>query len=159
MSEIIIKRAVVFALILGAFLGLLSVIPPVIGFSLFILSFFSSIIIMLFMKKNDKYLGILTNQEGAVLGAIIGFFSSVGFFISFCPMVIFMKLIIKDYYTYGIPYILQDAIWLFFIIVFMVSAMVSMLNSVCAMGMTFVLNKFETKPNDINTNLDIKIND
>lgn len=159
MNELVVKRAVMFSLILGALLGLISLIPSLIGIGIFILSFFSSVIVILFMKNNEKYLGLIDTQQGAILGAIAGFFSGVGFFISFCPMVMLISLIFKKYYTYGIPFIIQEALWLFFIIIFMVSIMMAMLNSPGGMAMAFIFNRFEKKPADYDARLDIKIDD
>lgn len=159
MNELVVKRAVIFSLILGAFLGLISLIPSLIGIGILILSFFSSVIVILFMKKNEKYLGIIDTQQGAILGSIIGFFSSVGFFISFCPMVMLISMIYKKYYTYTIPYIVQDALWLLFIIIFMVGAMMALLNSVGGMALAYLFDKLEKKPADYDARLDIKIDD
>ncbi len=159
MNELVVKKAMVFSLILGAFLGLFSLIPPLIGFGIFILSFLSAIIVILLMKKNEKHLGIVDYEQGAILGGVVGFFASVGFFISFCPMVMVISLIFTKYYTYGIPYIIQEALWLFFIIILMVSIMIAMVNAVGGMAMTFIFNKIETKPQDADARLEIEIDD
>ena len=98
MNQIVVKRAAIFSLILGAALGLLALFPSVIGFSLFIVAFLSSAIVILYMKKNEKHLGIINNEQGAILGGIIGFFSGVGFFASFSPMVCILRMIFKEKY-------------------------------------------------------------
>ena len=159
MNEIIIKRAVIFALILGALIGLLSSIPSLIGFSILVLSFFTSLIVIFYMKRNEKYLGIITTQQGAILGGIIGFFSGVGFFVTFCPMVCILHLIFKTYYSYGIPDILHDAFWLFIVIVIMVGAIFGMINSATGMAVAWFLDKIEKKPENSDAPLDIKIED
>lgn len=159
MNEIIAKRAVIFSLILGAVLGLISLIPAIIGFALFTLSFLASVIVILYMKQNEKHLGIIDNQQGAILGGLIGFFATIGFFASFSPMVCILKMIFKSYYSYAIPYAIQDALWLFFIIIFMVGIIFAMTNSASGMGIAFVLNKFEQLPKDSDAPLDIKIED
>lgn len=160
MNQLILKRASVFSLILGALIGLAALLPSVIGFAIFTLGFLSSIIVIFYMKNNEKHLGIIDNEQGAILGGFIGFFSGIGFFISFTPMVFILKLIFKDtYYSYAIPYILNDAFWLFLVIVFMVSAIFALTNSATGMGTAFLLNKFEQKPENYDAPLDIKIED
>jgi len=159
MNQLIAKKTAVFSLILGAIIGLTSLIPPIIGLSLFVLSFFSSAIVLLYMKKDEKHISFLTNEQGAIIGGIIGFFATIGFFITFSPMVCILKLIFKGYYSYMIPDMLTNAMWLFFVIVFMVALIFAMTNSALAMGIVWILSKIEQKPQDYDARLDIKIED
>ncbi len=159
MNQIIAARTAVFSLILGAALGLLALFPFLIGYVLFILVFFSAVIVILYMKKNDKHLGIISIQDGALLGALIGFSSCIGFFISFSPMVCILKLIFKNYYSYAIPDAFAMGVWLFLIIVLMVAGMFAMTNAAIGMGLAWILDFFEKKPQDIDARLDIKIED
>ncbi len=160
MNQLIVKRASIFSLILGAILGLIALFPSIIGFALFIVGFLASIIVILYMKKNEKHLGIIDNEQGAILGGIIGFFTGVGFFASFSPMVCILRLIFKEkYYSYAIPDIVTEAFWLFVIIVIMVSVIFALTNSATGMATAFMLNKIEEKPKDYDAPLDIKIED
>ena len=160
MNQVVVKRAAIFSLILGAILGLIALFPSVIGFSLFAVSFLAAIIVILYMKKNEKHLGIIDNEQGAILGGIIGFFSGVGFFAAFSPMVCILRLIFKErYYSYAIPDIITEAFWLFVVIVLMVSIIFALTNSAVGMGVAFMLNKIEDKPENYDATLDIKIED
>lgn len=157
MNQLIAKRTALFALILGAVIGLFSLFPFFIGLCLFVLSFLSSTIIMLYMKKNEKHISYLTNEQGAIMGGIVGFFATVGFFIAFSPMVCILKLIFKNYYAYMIPDMLKDAMWLFFVLVFMVAIIFALVNSATGMGTTWILNYIQKEPENIDARLDIKI--
>lgn len=157
MNQLIAKRTALFALILGAIIGLISLFPFFIGFCLFILSFFSSTIIMLYMKKDEKHIAYLTNEQGAIMGGIVGFFATIGFFVTFSPMVCILKLIFKSYYAYMIPDMLKDAMWLFFALVFMVGVIFALINSATGMGTTWILSHIEKEPENIDARLDIKI--
>lgn len=159
MNELIAKRGAILSLVFGGIIGLISLIPTTIGLMLFVLSFVSSIFIIFIMKKDKKQLSFIDNREGAILGAIIGFFSSIGFFATFCPMVLILHLIFKSYYSYGIPYIIHDALWLFFVILFFVCLIIATTNAAIGMGFAFLLSKFEVKPRDFDYKLDIEIND
>ena len=160
MNQLIVKRASIFSLILGAILGLIALFPSIIGFALFTVGFLASIIVILYMKKNEKHLGIIDNEQGAILGGIIGFFTGIGFFASFSPMVCILRLIFKEkYYSYAIPDIVTEAFWLFVIIVIMVSVIFALTNSATGMATAFMLNKIEEKPKDYDAPLDIKIED
>jgi hypothetical protein len=159
MNQLIAKKAGLFALILGAAIGLVSLFPFFIGFCLFALSFFSSTIVILYMKKDEKHVAYLTNEQGAILGGVIGFFATIGFALSFCPMVCILKLIFKTYYAYIIPDLLKDALWLFFVLLFMVAFIFALINSTTGMGTAWIMNQVEKKPENIDARLDIKIED
>ena len=158
MNELIIKRAFIFSLIFGASIGLGCVIPAVIGLGLFILMFLSAPLIILYMKKNEKSLNFLNNEHAAIYGAIIGFGATVGFFASFSPAVCILKLIFKNYYAYMIPDLLTTAMWLFFVLLFMIAFIFAATNAASAMGLAWVYSHFEKKPEDENR-LDLKIED
>ncbi|MBQ4645949.1 MAG: hypothetical protein IJB79_01230 [Candidatus Gastranaerophilales bacterium] len=157
MNQLIAKRTAIFALMLGALIGLISLVPYFIGLSLFVLSFFSSVIVMLYMKKGEKHISYLTNEQGAIMGGIVGFFCSIGFFITFSPMVCILRLIFKQYYAYMIPDMLHDALWLFFVVVFMVALIFALTNSATGMGTTWILSHIEKEPENLDARLDIKI--
>ena len=159
MNELIAKKALFFSLLFGAMAGLISLFPVFIGFCLSVLMLFAAPIVILYMKKDKKHLGIIDNQQGAVLGAIIGFFSMIGFFVTFAPMVCIIHLIYKKYYAYAIPDMIQTGAWLFFVLVFIVALVFAMTNSVSGMGCAFVLNYFEKKPQTSDAQLDITIDD
>lgn len=159
MNILIAKRASLFSLILGALIGLISLVPMVIGLSLFTLAFLCSPIVILYMKKNEKYLGIITNEQGAILGAIIGFCAAAGFFASFSPLVCVLHFIFKSYYAYAIPDMFSMGLWLFFVILIMVGIIFAMTNSVSAMGISWLLGHTEKKPENYDAPLNIEIED
>ena len=159
MNEVIARRIAIFSVIFGAVIGLIAVIPPLIGMCLFILSFLSAPILILYMKKNEKYLGFIDNQQGAILGAISGFFTTIGFFVTFCPMVCILHLIFKKYYSYAIPDMIQTGLWLLFVIIFMVALIFAMTNAASGMGTSWLLGYIEKKPQNHDAQLDIEIND
>ena len=101
----------------------------------------------------------LTNEQGAILGGIIGFFSTVGFFITFSPMVCILRMISAKYYAYMIPDMLNNALWLFFVIIFMVGFIFALTNSATGMGIAWLLGRIEKKPENYDARLDIKIED
>ena len=158
MKETVLKRAVVFALILGACIGIASLVPAFIGFCLFILMFLSAPVIIIYMKKNEKHLSFINNEQGAILGGIIGFSATIGFFASFSPLVCVLKFLFKNYYSYMIPDMLTSALWLFFVLVFMVALVFGATNSTSAMGLAWFYSHFEKKPDEENR-LDITIED
>ena len=159
MNSVIAKKAGIFSVVLGAIIGIISLFPFAIGLSLFVLGFLSSAIVILYMKKDEKHISYLTNEQGAILGGIIGFFATIGFFVIFSPMVFIIHLINKNYYAYIIPDMLSSAIWLFFVVVFVVALFFALFNATVGMGTIWLINMFEAKPKDHDARLDIKIED
>jgi len=158
MNEIIVKRASLFSLILGAFMGVLSILPSLVGFAIFFLMLFCAPTVIIYMKKDEKYLGFLNYNQSAILGGIIGFVATIGFFAAFAPLVCTIKMIIKTYYAYMIPDMLSSALWLFVVIVFFVAFIFAMTNSASALGLAWIFARFKKKPKE-EDGLDITIED
>ena len=172
MNQIIIKKAAIFSVMLGCFLAFISIVvhflsgltssssmsSQFLGFILFVMSFFSSIIVTCYMKKNEKHLSYLTNEQGAILGAIIGFCATIGFFLIFTPLISILHLLMKIS-TYGITDMFSMGAWLFFVIIFILALIIAATNSVTGMGFIYATNKLSQKPENIDARLDIKIED
>ena len=74
-----------YSLILGAILGVLSVVPYLILITLVMVLFMSVIVIALMQRK--KQIGNLTIKGGAILGATIGFIGLMGFLFFYLPLI------------------------------------------------------------------------
>ena len=182
MNQIVAKKAMIFSLILGGSLAVLfaiiqiilitlSAIPflkniisidstfsQLLGLIIFLISFFSSVTVILYMKKDEKHLSYITTEQGAILGAIMGFFTTVGFCIIFTPLNCILHMIFKIN-SYGIPYLLSMGAWLFFVIIFVLALIIAAINSTTGMGLAYLFNHIEKKPQDFDAPLDIKIED
>lgn len=97
MNQLIVKQTAILSAILGAILGVLTLIPFVGSFSFMTLILCISAVVIVYMKKNEL-IGILDVREGAILGAIIGFISFITFSIAFIPIAAILGLIFKSYY-------------------------------------------------------------
>lgn len=163
MNQLIVKKIVVFSLILGACLGLVLHIPSYTlqGIIVTSLMFLISVIIILYMKKNEKHLGIINNQQGAIIGGIAGFFGTLGAFISYVPLAYIIYKVINQNYYYGslVNSAASTAFWLLILITLMFCFIFALTNSATGMGLAFLLNYFEKKPEDSDAQIDIEIND
>ncbi len=162
MTQLIVKKTIVFSLILGACLGLIWHIPSytILGLVLTILLFLSSVLIILYMKKNEKHLSFIDTRQGAVIGGIAGFFATLGAFISFSPMAYILYLINhNNYFGSLIHTFINETFWLFCIIVIMTCLIFAFTNSATGMSLAYILKFFEKQPDEENTNIDIEIND
>src|SRR5574344_1672430 len=117
MNLLLIKQISLLSAILGAILGIITLVPFINGFSFLILLVGVAAIVLVYLKKNDL-IGIIDVKEGATLGAIIGFVSFIAFSVAFIPLVSIIGLIFKNYYTYGILYLLKASG--FFVLVMLV---------------------------------------
>ena len=162
MNQIIVKKAMIFSLILGACLGLIMHIPSytIVGFALMVLLFLSSVSIILYMKKNEKHLSFIDNREGAILGSIAGFFTTLGAFASFTPMAYMLYFINHNNYFGSLAHtFINETFWLFCIVAFMTSFIFAATNAATGMGLAYILKFFEKKPENSDAQIDIEIND
>ena len=159
MNKLIVKRTCAFSFLFGAILGIMAIVPFTSGLAFFILILFSSVIIILYMKKNEKHLGIINTEQGAILGGIIGFVATLGFCVTYLPMNFILSLIFTKSTDLGISYFFTTAPWLFFIMIFMTCFILGLTNSATGMGTAYILSYFEKKPEGYDAPLDIKIED
>jgi hypothetical protein len=132
MNPLIVKQTAILSAILGAILGILTLIPFVRGFSFLFLLIGVAALVIIYMKKNDL-IGIIDVKEGAILGAIIGFVSFIAFSVVFIPLVALIGLIFKGYYTFGVLAMLQTGfggvLVLIMLIIFLALVISALLNA------------------------------
>lgn len=101
MNLIIIRQLTILSLLLGAFLGIITLIPFIGTISFIILMFFSAMLIILLMVKLE--LLQMSDVKGSiVIGAIIGFVSFLGFSVIYLPLVAVLGRVFKLYMHYGV---------------------------------------------------------
>ena len=156
MNTLIVKKAAFYALILGAALAIVGIINFLIGLVAFTLGLLCAPAVIFFMKSRNE-IGFLESQQGAALGAMIGFCSTIAYFAIFTPLVLLIHAIKSSYYSYGLPYIVSfDTFWLFLVIVVTIGILVALTNATSGMGAIFLLSQFDKKPDDIEE-IDINI--
>ena len=162
MNELIVKKTAIFSLIFGACLGLAWHIPSytIIWLIVTTLMFLSSVFVILYMKKNEKHLAFIDNREGAILGGISGFFTTIGTFVSFTPMAYILYLINhNNYYGSLVHTFITETLWLYLIIIVVISFTFAFTNAATGMSLAYILNYFEKKPENSDSQIDIEIND
>lgn len=108
MNKNILKQVSMLSIFLGAVLGVITTIPLIGEIAFWILMCVSAVIVILFMTKLDM-LKINSVQESAVLGAIIGFISFIGFSIVYIPIIIVLAGFLQIYPNYGVSMALSNA--------------------------------------------------
>ncbi len=108
MNKNILKQTSLLSLFLGAALGIFTIIPYIGDIAFWVLMCISSTIVIIFMTKLEM-LKINSVQESAVLGAIIGFVSFVGFSVFYIPIIILLARFLQYYPNYGVSMALSNA--------------------------------------------------
>ena len=106
MNLTLLKQIGILSSLLGAVLGVITLIPFVGNISFLILMCLSSALIILIMVKYGV-LEILSVKEGVSLGAVIGFVSFIAFSIIYLPFVAILGKVFKLYSFYGIAMIMN----------------------------------------------------
>lgn len=156
MNILIVKKAAFYSIITGVVLALVGTVSFFAGLVFFALGLLSAPAVIFFMKSKNE-IGFLENEQGAALGAVIGFFAALAFFVIFTPAVLIIHAIKPSYYSYGLPYMVTfDTFWLFIVIVVTIGILCALTNATTGMGAIFLLSQFEKKPDDIEE-IDINI--
>jgi hypothetical protein len=157
MNRLIIKQTAILSLLLGGFLGLLTLIPFVRNFTFLLLILCVSAIVLVYMKKNEL-IGIIDIREGAILGGFIGFISFIAFSVVFVPLVSLIGLIFKGYYTFGITYMLKVSGFFVLIMLIVFMAILSaLMNSFSGLVTAYVYEILSGIKKEENENIDFEI--
>lgn len=154
----LIKSTAILAAIAGGAMGILLLIPFLSPFVCFAYSLIGAGIIV-YLKKNN-FIGIISVQDGALLGAVAGFISAVASSVIFIPIACIINLIL----TSATPNILNiipaflsmsfSFIVLLMLVIF-IAILSAVFNSFSALIATYIYSRIEEKPesNQIDINL------
>lgn len=157
MNPLLLKQTALLSAILGAIIGVLTLIPFVRNFSFLILILCISAVILVYMKKNDL-IGIIDAKEGAILGAVIGFVSFVAFSIVFIPLVSLVGLIFKNYYTYGITLLLKaSGFFVMILLVGFLGVLSALMNAFAGLATAYVYEILSGVKKEDKENVDFEI--
>lgn len=139
------KQIIFVSLISGAICALLCFIPFVKNLAFLSLVFLPGAIISFCFRKKDS-LDNFNYQNAMIIGAIIGASSFTSFCIIFIPIIFVVSFFFKDYYSYGIPYLMNfSGFWLLILIIGMLAGISALINSVGALGVSYFYDLMETK--------------
>ena len=157
MNRIIIKQTAILSAIIGAILGVLTLIPLVRNFSFMILILCVSAVVLVYMKKNDL-IGVIDVKEGAILGGIIGFVSFIAFAVAFVPLVSVVGMIFKgtyDAYIFTMFKMLGFFVSVMLILFFAILS--ALMNSFAGLTTAYVYEMLSGFKKEENENLDFEI--
>jgi hypothetical protein len=140
MNQLLIKQTCVLSLILGAMLGVITIIPFIGAFSFLTLMFVASSIVLIYMKKNNM-IGKLIPKDGALLGSIIGFTSFIGFSISFIPLATIIGLFYKGSYYLGISMLFRIGFFVMIMMVVFVAMLSALMNAFSGLATVYIYSQ------------------
>lgn len=157
----ILKTTVILSAIAGLAAGVLFLInflllKFLVIFALFILAGAG---IIIYLKKN-QLVGILTIQDGALIGAVSGFISLIAAATVFLPINYIIELFTRHYkqtlsFT-DLSYSFIISIIMLFFVALVISAP---FNAISAMIAAYIYEKIEDKPFDFQSHLEIEQDD
>ncbi|MCI5824283.1 MAG: hypothetical protein MRZ90_05020 [Candidatus Gastranaerophilales bacterium] len=160
MELVVLKRMVVISSILGAVLGVITVIPVVNVLSFLAIMFLASPSVIIYMTKYNL-IGILNLKETLIYGAIIGFISFLGFSLTFVPLATIIGLIYKNSFYLGVSMLFREGFFVMLLMVIFVALLGgALMNSFSALIYhqirTYFFN-YETNNDILNENIDYEI--
>lgn len=160
MELVVLKRMVVISSILGAVLGVITVIPVVNVLSFLAIMFLASPSVIIYMTKYNL-IGILNLKETLIYGAIIGFISFLGFSLTFVPLATIIGLIYKNSFYLGVSMLFREGFFVMLLMVIFVALLGgALMNSFSALIYhqirTYFFN-YETNNEILNENIDYEI--
>lgn len=159
MNPLLVKQSAILSAILGGIIGILTLIPFVRNFSFMILILCISAVIIVYMKKHNL-IGVIDLREGAILGGIIGFVSFIAFSIVFIPLVALIGLIFKNYYTYGITYMLRvSGFFVLIMLVLFLGILSALMNAFAGLTTAYIYEVLSGMKKEENENVDFDIKD
>ena len=142
----LIKKTSILGLLLGAVVGLFSIIPILTGLGILIVMFFSSSIVLCYINYFEKLELSLNNLQSMIAGAIIGAASTIGFFIIYTPMIYIINIVFKAYENTAIGYLFKDALWLYILVAIVFAFIFAATNAVFGALANIIIQKIKKIP-------------
>ena len=158
----ILKTSVILSAIAGLAAGFLLLIPFLTPLILLLLFNIIGAGIVIYLKKNTL-VGILSIQDGALIGAVTGFISLIAASVVYLPLLFIIDLLFG---THPYKFALNNSFTmisynLFFavMLVFFTGLLSAIFNAFTAMVAAYIYEKMENKPFEFHTNFEIEQDD
>lgn len=152
MNLTLLKQIGVLSAVLGAILGVITLIPFIGSIAFIALMCLASAIIIILMVKYDV-LEMLSVKEGLTLGAIIGFISFIAFAVVYLPCVAILGKVFKLYSFYGISLIMSvGSLGVIIMLTIFVAVLSAVINAFTAFLTFYGIDLYNNmKKNDVQT--------
>ena len=147
--NVLIRPSLVLGAILGAVFGVLLLIP----FTLTLCIVFYTITLIgggvVFYLKRNAFVGILTPQDGALIGAVSGFSSAIAGAIVYLPIEYIISLfspLSKHINTLNSVLTTGDTLFVWPMIIFVMALMSALCNAFSGLIVAYIYEKIENNP-------------
>lgn len=159
-NELLLKQVAILSAIAGAALGGLTILPYVNIFSLTILVICLAAAVLVYMKR-ENLIGIFNMQEGAILGAVIGFVSFIAAAIVYVPCDIILGLIpvpaFKAHFIMRFFFNSFGSFIVMLMLIFFLALLSSLMNAFAGLATSYVYEILTGLKKDSNESVDFEI--
>lgn len=146
MNIILLKQISILSAILGAALGLITLIPYIGVLSFLICVFASGSLVLIYMKKLEL-IGELDTKAWSIYGAISGFVAFIGFAVSFVPIATIIGMIVKTSYYLGISLMFRLGFFITILMIIFVAVIAALMNGFGAMTTSYAISLYNSQIN------------
>lgn len=154
MNILLVKQISILSAILGAALGLLTIIPFIGGISFLFLMSFAGAALFVYMKRK-ALIGYVEPKDGALYGAICGFVSFLAFSVVYMPIAAILGLMFKNSRYALITFSIGSGFFVVVMLAVFVAVLAAVVNAFSAMSAAYIYNQIEPKPDENTTNFEI----
>ena len=151
----LLKQISILSVILGAILGLVTLIPYIGVLSFLICVFAAGSLVLIYLQKLEL-IGELDTRAWSIYGAISGFVAFIGFSISFVPLATIIGFIYKGSFYLGVSLLFRSGIFVTIMMVLFVAILAALMNAFSGLVTMYIYNQIETKPEEAKTNIEIQ---
>lgn len=142
--KLLIKPSIILGAIVGAVFGLLLSIPFIQALACFIYIFIGGAIV--FYLKRNSFVGILSIQDGALIGAISGFTALVASSVIYIPTMALFSLIFRSnagLSFFGSFWITSYSLFVIPMIVFFIASLSALFNAFSGLAVAYAYELIE----------------
>lgn len=148
--NLLIKPAIVLGALIGGVLGVILLVPYIQGLSCFLFAFTGAAII--FYLKRNNLTGVLSLQDGALIGSVSGFTSIITASVILVPIAFILNMIFSSQLKTGINLItsfisFSYSIFALLMIIFFIAMLSSLFNAFSALIVAYIYEKIECNNN------------
>lgn len=140
LNSLLLKQIAILSAIAGAILGVVTIFPILKIFSILILVIFLSIIILVYMKR-ENLIRAFDLKEGAIMGSVVGFVSFVTAALVYMPLDLILGLIppftpyfwVRPFFTLGFA----GVVTLFMLLLF-VALLSALMNAFAGLALSYI---------------------
>ncbi len=147
MNILLLKQISILSLIVGAVLGVISLIPYIAILSFLLCVFAAGSAILIYMKHLEL-VGELDIKLWTIYGSISGFVTFLGFCITFVPLATLIGIIIKTSYYLGVSIIFKMSLPILILIVIFVGLIAALMNGFGAMTTSYLIELYKSQNTD-----------